>query len=90
MRLLDRYRFAEGVGRAEEATEFKLDIQTSTGAERGDFGVGGGVEECLAIRTTDWRTGDYDGGGAAVVADWEVGIVWLEGICGALDRGVSL
>ena len=40
----------------------------------------------MPVRSADSSTGDYDCGGAAVVADWEMGVVWLESVCGALGR----
>lgn len=47
---------AYGVGFAEEATEFQLDVETAAGAEGGDLWVGGGIEEDLTIWTSDGRS----------------------------------
>jgi len=51
------------------------------------LGVGGGVEEDLAIGAFDGCPRDYDGGGPAVVADGEVGVVCLDGLGAAAEDG---
>jgi hypothetical protein len=73
--------FAEGVGRTEESTKFKLDVEIAAGAEEGDCG---GRNDDLSVGASDGGSRDYDGGGTAVVADWEVFVVWLEGVVRSL------
>ena len=40
----------------------------------------------MPVRTSDGGAGYDDTGGAPVVADWEVSVVWLKGIGWALER----
>jgi hypothetical protein len=83
--------FTKGIGGAEETAEFELDVETTAGSEGGYLWVGGSIKEGLAVGSTDTCTRNDDGGGTAVVADWEMGVVWLEGIGWALRiRAVNL
>lgn len=51
--ICDLDRLAHSIRFTEEAAEFELDVETAAGTECGDFGVGGGIEEDLAVWTTD-------------------------------------
>jgi hypothetical protein len=75
---------------AHKTSQFELNVEFTAGCKYRLFGCSGWVGKDLAIRSAYRCPGDDDRGGSAVIADWKVLVVGLEGVGGVAKEAACV